>query len=170
MRPLPEHTLPYYLYYINLVKEDCVNEALKNNLEKSIDFLNRIPAEKENFSYLPGKWTTKQLLYHLIDTERILSYRALRFARGDAQLLPSFDEDVYAQEAPSKERDLKSLIKEFECVRTGSIFLFESLSEKHLLRMGETSSGKMNVLSIGYMICGHCVHHLNILKERYLNT
>lgn len=168
MRPKQEDYLSYYDYYINLIPENDVISALQNNQQSIFSFIQSIPNEKAEFSYASGKWSVKQVLNHIIDTERIFIYRALRFARHDAQVTPSFDENAYAEHANLGNTNLALLAEEFNCVRQSSILFFKQLSEKELLLKGNTVSGQVNVLSLGYMMCGHAQHHINVIQEKYL--
>lgn len=168
MRPNKTDHVPYYEYYINLVEENNIIDALTRTKEITSKFIANIPSGKENYYYTEGKWTVKQVINHITDTERILSYRALRFARGDAQLLPSFDENLFAANAVLHQTDLITLNAEFNAIRESTIMLFKQLTDKELLLKGKTQAGEVNVLSIGYMICGHALHHLKIVEERYL--
>lgn len=168
MRPLPGTYPDYYQNYIPLVKEDTICEALLSNMREVCDFFKTIPASKENFAYAPGKWTTKGVLNHLIDTERIFAYRALRFARKDAKKPLPFEQDDYVAGAETEKRSLADLTLEFETVRWSTVSLYKSFSEEALLRMGETAAGNASVLAIGYTVCGHYLHHMKVLKERYL--
>lgn len=168
MRPAKTDYPPYYDYYVNLVKEDNIIEALTQTKEFTSKFISNLPTEKENYFYQEGKWTVKQVINHLIDTERIISYRALRFARGDNQLLPSFDENRFAANANLEKTNFALLNAEFSAVRESNILLFKQFSEKELQLKGKTLAGEVSVLAIGYMICGHALHHLKIIAERYL--
>jgi hypothetical protein len=168
MRP-EKGTYPhYYTNYLPLVKEDELIPALEINREQMITFFRGVPKSKEQFSYAPGKWNIRQVLQHLNDTERILGYRALRFARQDPQQPLPFDENKYALSLDLSKRDLVSLIEEFETVRQASISLFKNFDEEMLMRSGKTAAGEATVISIGYMICGHAIHHMNVVRERYL--
>lgn len=151
-----------------MIPETDVISALKANHQSTLDFIESIPRLKVNHFYDDGKWTVKQVINHIIDTERILSYRALRFARGDAQLLPGFDENLYVANANLTETNMQLLMDEFDSVRLSTILMFKQLAEKQLLLKGNMASGETNVLSIGYFICGHAQHHVNVIKERYL--
>lgn len=168
MRPQVKDHIPYFLKYIDLIPEGDIISALKANHQSTLDFIEAIPRLKVNHFYDEGKWTVKQVINHIIDTERILSYRALRFARGDAQLLPGFDENLYAANANLTETNMQLLMDEFDSVRLSTILMFKQLAEKQLLLKGNMASGETNVLSIGYFICGHAQHHVNVIKERYL--
>lgn len=168
MKP-QEGTYPHYFeYYIKLIQDKNVLEALDANWILLKQILENLSKEKENYAYAPNKWTVKQLVSHLIDTERIFSYRALRFARKDPQQPLPFEEDHYAANAELSNRNLPDLIHEFETVRKASISLFKSFSENTLMNTGKTAIGDTTVLALGFMICGHARHHLNILQERYL--
>lgn len=168
MRPKKEDYITYYDYYINLIPEGDIISALENNHKETLEFMKNIPVGKIEFKYADNKWTVKQVLNHIIDTERIFSYRALRFSRGDSQALLPYDENFYAANANLTRTDLKLLTEEFDAVRKATILQFKQLSDKELLLKGTTSAGENNVLAIGFCICGHTKHHLNIIKERYL--
>ena len=135
-----------------------------NNLEQ---FATTISKEKELYVYAEGKWTFKQLLVHVIDTERIFNYRALRFARNDSTELQGFDHDFYNENVAANSQELQELIDEFKSVRASSISLFKSFSEEVLLRKGSASGNIISVRAIGFLISGHQKHHLKIFKERY---
>lgn len=142
--------------------------ALYNNHTRVLEFIKNIPAEKEDYRYADNKWTIKQVLGHVIDTERIFCYRALCFARGEKQVLPGFEEDEYAANANLSNTDIVMQAEEFDVVRKATTLFYKQLDEKDLLRKGRSASGENNVLSIGFVICGHALHHLNVIKERYL--
>lgn len=168
MRPLAKDYIPYFSQYMDLVPEVDIISALKANHQIVLDFIEEIPRQKLNYFYDEGKWTVKQVINHIIDTERILSYRALRFARGDNQKLLGFDENLYAANANLTNTNAQILADEFDSVRLSNILMFRQLSEKELLLKGQMASGEVNVLSLGYFLCGHAQHHINIIKERYL--
>ena len=168
MRPEKKDYLPYFESYINLVPEDDVISALKANHQTILDFIEDIPRLKLNYFYEEGKWTVKQVINHIIDTERILSYRALRFSRGDGQKTLSFDENLYAANANLTNTNTQILADEFDSVRLSNILMFKQLSEKELLLKGQMALGEVNVLALGYFLCGHAQHHINVIKERYL--
>ena len=161
-------TLPaHYDTYINKV-EDI---ELTNALEKfGKSFLH---AERDKLIalgdkvYAPGKWTVKDIIQHNIDAERVFSYRAMRFARNDKTLLPPFEENDYAVTAEACKRNLNELLDEFYSVRESTILLFKSFTPEMLVREGKMTSGDISVVSLGFAIVGHGVHHVGILKERY---
>ena len=168
MRPQKQDYIPYFENYINLVPESDVISALKANHQTILDFIEDIPRLKVNYFYDDGKWTVKQVINHIIDTERILSYRALRFARGDNQKTLGFDENLYASNANLTNTNTQILADEFDSVRLSNILMFKQLSEKELQLKGQMSSGEVTVLALGYFLCGHAQHHINVIKERYL--
>lgn len=161
-------TYPDYINgYIQLVKNEPLKPLLSEQLQYAYDFFEVIPPEKQSYSYAEGKWTVKEVLQHIIDTERILSYRALAFARKDPQTLPPFDETEYGKNAEAERRDWKNLVDEFKAVRTSTNYLFNSFSEDQLASVGTANKYQISVKALGYFITGHLRHHLNILKERY---
>lgn len=168
MRPV-QGTYPAFLEtYISKAKEENVLYALKANTQLLETFCKSIPQDKGDYAYAPDKWTVKQLLLHICDTERIFSYRALRFGRGDAQQPLPFEEDDYARNSNADKRTLNSVIEELLAVRKATTLLFESFSEEALNLTGNTKMGEVSVNSIGYAICGHAAHHVGVAAERYL--
>ena len=167
MKPNEKDYPVYYQSYLNLIEEGDVISALKANHQAVLDFIEEIPRLKLNYFYSEGKWTVKQVINHIIDTERILSYRALRFARGDNQALLGFDENLYAANANLTNTNAQILADEFDSVRLSNILFFKQLSDKELLLKGKMASGEVSVLALGYFLCGHAQHHINVIKERY---
>jgi hypothetical protein len=168
VRPQPSDHIPYYKHYVDLVAQDNIVDALIEGKKWIGAFIKSVPASKADHAYADKKWTVMQVLNHIIDTERIMSYRALCFSRGDKTKLPSFDENLYAENANLKHTDLQLLHDEFVAVREASILLFKQLDEKQLQVKGATGLGEVTVLSIGYMICGHSLHHIEVIQKRYL--
>ncbi|MBT3741221.1 MAG: DinB family protein [Polaribacter sp.] len=161
---------PYFEQYMQLVSKDekSIIENLVASQKVFDDVLRNLPVEKHNFSYAEGKWTMKELIQHIIDTERVFSYRALCFARNDNTSLPGFDQDVFVENDNANDRNYYDLLNEIEVLRKSSIQLFKSFSDEALLRVGVASNNKMSVRALGYLFSGHQMHHLNIIKERYL--
>jgi len=164
----PSEFPEYYTSYINEVKCLDITEALEENLHDFLNFIENIPVEKHEFQYLPGKWTIKEIVLHIIDAERIFGYRALRFARFDATPLAGFEENDYVPISNANNRDMKSLLTEFVAVRKATISLFENFTEEMLLHKGIASNGEISVRALGFIISGHCLHHQNVIRERYL--
>lgn len=168
MRPQKQDYIAYFEHYINLVSESDIISALKNNHQSSLQFFKSIPSNKFDYQYAPHKWTVKEVLNHIIDTERVFSYRALCFSRGETQILPGFDENEYANHADLSNVAFEDLVMEFDIVRQATIMQFSHLPNDKLLLKGKSAAGENNVLSLGYMIVGHTQHHINVVKERYL--
>jgi hypothetical protein len=158
----------FYHKYINTAKEKEVIKAIKKNSAEFDRLLKKIPAKKINYRYAEGKWTIKELLQHIIDAERVFAYRALRIARKDATPLASFDENKWAENSRGSERSWNDLLKEFRFLRKSTEILFGSFNEDQLLSKGIASNHEINVLALGYIIAGHVQHHINIIRERYL--
>ncbi len=140
-------------------------EDIFSETEEIIDSLSE---EKMNYRYEPGKWTIKDMLLHMSDSERIFIYRALRFSRGDETAVPGFEESIYAEHARANEREKEDIMREYSLVRESSIAFIESLSDESLDRKGTANNYLLSVRYIVNLIYGHHRHHLNILRERYL--
>ena len=166
-RPKPEEYHSFYGSYIEKVADD-VFAVLRQQAETLPELIRHIPAGKGDYAYAPGKWTIKEVLGHLIDTERIMTYRALRFARNDAQNLPGFEENEYVAESHYHERTLQSLAEEFAALRKANLFLFESLNGEELLRKGMANDNPVSVRALLFIMAGHIIHHQHVLQERYL--
>jgi DinB superfamily len=164
IKPMPE----YYDRYINLAEDIELAEAFRQSLHVidalDIDMLTKIGSKV----YAPGKWTIKDIIQHISDTERVFSYRALRFARNDQTALPGFDQDLFAANTTANQRSPDDLIHELEIVRQSTISLFNSFDEIQLLRKGKCWKSELSVLAIGFNIIGHQQHHFTIIAERYL--
>jgi len=158
----------YFGKYINLVSEDDLSEAFKIQFPKIENFLSGIDEEKSNFAYSPGKWTLKELMQHIIDAERIFDYRALCFTRKETISLPSFDENLYAENSNANVRSWKSLCREFINLRRSTEDMFNSFSEEMLQLKGFANNNTILVVSIGYTLIGHVYHHIKVVEERYL--
>lgn len=162
--PMPD----YFDRYIDMNDDVELNEALQISLHD----LKNFPIERwksiGDRVYAEGKWTIKQILQHVIDTERIFSYRALCFARGETALLPSFDEAGYAQQATTAHRTIDDLVAELATVRSSLITLYQSFTPEMLQRAGLGFKGLYSVLAIGFIIAGHQRWHARIIEERYL--
>ena len=167
-RPMPTDYSSFYANYVRLVEEDNVLAALKNDFENQVNFFRNIDVEKQNYKYEADKWTMKEMLQHIIDTERIFAYRALAFARQDQTPLPGFDENSYAANSNANARNWESLCQELVSVRATSVELFESFESAVLMQIGNASNNNITVNAIGFIITGHLLHHKNIATERYL--
>ena len=169
MTPPDLTSLPqFYRRYVEHVKDYDLFEAFKVSSTKTISLVRSLSEEKGDYRYAPGKWTIKELLCHMIDTERILSYRALRFARNDKTPLHGFEENDYAPQANAENRTIVSIADEMVRLRSTTVDLFASFNEEMLMRRGLANNVEFSVLTIGYIIPGHESHHRSILNERYL--
>jgi len=164
----PEEFAAFYKGYVDLVGDDDVLEKLTVNQKKTYYFFLSLPSEKADFAYAEGKWSIKEVLGHMIDTERIMCYRLLRFSRGDHHPLAGFNENFYTSRSNYKERDLEDLADEFSALRKANLYLYKNLNEDQLKRKGTASNATVSVKALLYIIAGHEMHHLNIIKERYL--
>jgi uncharacterized damage-inducible protein DinB len=160
---------PYFQGYLNLVAEGDFFELFKQNTDECISFFESLPKEKHDYSYAIGKWSVKKVLMHIIDTERVLSYRALVGARGDnTTQLQSYDDDAYANNVDVSKRSLESIIEEFKTIRRATELLYENITEEQSKFKASTQNYPITPGALGYIMIGHCTHHLNVLKERYL--
>jgi uncharacterized damage-inducible protein DinB len=163
-----EEYVSYQKMYLDLVQDKSIVASLENSLSEFIVFFNSIDEDKLDYSYQEGKWTIKELMLHVIDTERVFQYRALRFARKDKTNLPGYDENLYVPNSNASSRNLVSLLKEFTAVRNSTTALFSTFDEKSMLCIGNSGENTMSVRAIAYITLGHQIHHINIVKERYL--
>lgn len=168
-KPLAGEYAPYAIMYIGLLPDDgLVLQHLAENLRATTDLILSLPAEKLLYRYAAGKWTIKEVLVHIIDDERIYAYRALRFARNDKTELPGFEQDDYALHSGANERDIDDILTELSTVRRSTISLFESFDQQALTRAGVANGNVMSVRAAAYHLAGHELHHVNLIKERYL--
>jgi uncharacterized damage-inducible protein DinB len=160
----------YAIMYIKLLPDDgLLLTHLKENFDKTKEFILSLPEEKLTYRYAKNKWTIKEIIVHIIDDERIYAYRALCFARNDKTELPGFEQDDYAIFSNANERSIESILKEYEAVRNATITLFEGFDETAILREGIANKNKATVRALGYHLAGHELHHINIIKEKYLS-
>lgn len=169
MRPDTSSYPHYFNTYIKLVPEENIVQAIELHSPYAMQFFSSISEEQSLYKYADEKWTVKEILQHVIDAERIFAYRALALARGEQNALPGFDEVNYAKNADTNNRHWSSLVKEFIHVRSSSEDLIKSLDESKMQITGSVSDYRISVLAILYTLAGHCIHHINIIKERYLD-
>jgi len=158
----------YIQRYLNLIPSENWLEEMKIVCNQTLEFYQSLTEEQSNFAYAEGKWTLKTLLEHLTDTEKIFHYRALRFARKDTTDLAGFDENQYAENGTANQQELPTLIEEFHLNRLLSLVFFNKLTSEQLTQRGKVNGNELSVETIGKLIVGHNIHHLNIIKERYL--
>lgn len=154
--------------YLRLVNADTVSEAIDKYSVSIPGFFKSIPIDKVSYRYAEGKWSVKEVLQHIIDAERIFTYRALRIARHDKTPLPGFDEKSYAAATNADERSWESLLEEFEAVRKSTDLLLQSFTKEQLEQTGTTNGETNTVKAISFIVFGHILHHINVLKEKYL--
>src|SRR6478736_1281976 len=164
-RPAAADSAEFYHRYINYTKGDSAKEIVSNHSRNIHDVYNSLPEEKAHYAYAEGKWTIKQLLQHIIDAERIFTYRALRIARKDKTPLPGFDETAYAENDGSVNRTLQSLKDEFNAVRTATDLLLNNFSETQLNETGTASDKSITTNALCFITYGHLLHHKLILEE-----
>jgi hypothetical protein len=169
-RPAPGDCAPYYEQYINQVEEGDIVRILRLSAFETIVFLEHLTEEQWDSRYAPGKWSMKESLLHLIDTERVMAYRALRFSRGDATELAGFDQDAYVPSSAADQRSPQSLIEEYQAVRNASVQLFKNLPVEAWDKKGKASGHMVTVRALAYIIAGHELHHKIIFRTRYLET
>jgi len=158
----------YVQRYLDQIPSGSWLEELKNSGNQTVEIYSGITEEQSQFAYAAGKWTLKELLLHLSDTERVFQYRILAFARGDKNQLPGFDENGYADHSFANSRNLQSLLEEYRTVRKSSQILLETLNPQAMNNKGIANGNEISVETIGKLIVGHNYHHLNIIRQRYL--
>lgn len=158
----------FYQGYIDLIEGDDFREAIRRNSKQFRKFMEKIPRKKYDYAYAEGKWTLREMLQHIVDAERVFTYRAVTFSRKDASPLPGFDENSWAVQAHANGRRWKDLLEEFTAVRTATEYLFDSLSDEQLRFVGNANGRPLNGFTIGFIVPGHVTHHMKIIEERYL--
>ncbi|MBP8792888.1 MAG: DinB family protein [Lutibacter sp.] len=159
---------PFYKIYIEAVGIVNLFDVLESSLYELLKTVDNLSEEALNYQYEDDKWTIKDILQHLIDTERIMCYRALRFSRNDATELPGYDESWYVDHSNGNDRNLVDLLNELKLVRLSSIALFKSFTEEMFTLSGIANDADITVRALCFIIPGHQLHHLKIIKERYL--
>ncbi|PHN07311.1 DinB family protein [Flavilitoribacter nigricans] len=167
-RPTESEYAPYFQRYTSKVSETDAFAVLEQAFTDHLEFLAGIPADRWDFRYAPGKWSLKESIIHMIDTERIFAYRALRIARNDQTPLPGFEQDDYVPFYHAEKRSPASIIAEYKAVRMATLELFRYLDEEDLLRTGTMSGMPISVRALAYLIGGHERHHIILTKEKYL--
>ncbi len=158
----------FFSTYINIAGNTILQEELEICLHDFIRFVQNIPLDKFDYSYAEGKWTIKEIIQHIIDTERIFQYRALRISRNDKTPLSGFDENNYVDNSSGNLRTIQDLLTEMAVVRQSTLSLYKSFSTEQLLKTGTASNNQISVRAIGFIIIGHQKHHQKIFEERYL--
>ena len=168
-RPQPSEYNDFFQRYIDQVPEGELATVIWQETDESLDLLYSIPEEKHNYRYAPGKWTIKDVLVHVTDTERVMSYRALAAARGDRHtVLGLMDENLYAAGVDNTDRPMESIIEEFTAVRSATELMFSSFAEDKWLQESNVGGKMTTARAWAYILLGHARHHLNVIQERYL--
>ncbi len=167
-RPQPGEYNSFFERYINQTKEQNAHALLEELTPVLESFYTNLPESKADYAYAPGKWTLKEVLQHVTDTERIFSYRLLRIARKDATPLPSFEENDYVANADANRRSFDAIKQEFLAVRKASNLLIESLTPAQLNNRGIVSGTETSANAIAFILFGHLMHHKAVIEERYL--
>jgi uncharacterized damage-inducible protein DinB len=167
-RPEPSEYAPYHVRYISQVGGDDILTTLDDQRRQMLIFLCGREEEDGEFRYAPDKWSMKEVLGHVCDTERIFTYRALRISRGDKTPLPGFEQDDYTRNAPFEHRPLAEIIEDYIAVRRATLTLFRNLDEAAWMRRGIVNNHELSVRALAYMTAGHEIHHKKILEEKYI--
>jgi hypothetical protein len=165
-RPEPSEYDPYYQTYIDKTNQDDGLEALRFSHQAMLDFLDQ--NLNLEYQYAPEKWTVRQVVMHIIDTERIFGYRALRIARGDSTPLPGFDQDLFAENSRNSSLSWEFLCMDFEQLARSTELLFESFEEDDLIRIGTANENRLSVRAAAFIIAGHNLHHLDVFHQKYM--
>ncbi len=168
-KPPPNEYAPFAKNYIDLIEEGDILKTLARQADFCATYFGTF-ADLGDHQYAEDKWTVKQVLQHIIDAERVFSYRILRISRGDLTPMEGFDENDYADAAPVHQRTVDDITSEFMAVRSSTYALLSSLIPDQWTLTGTASGANVSVRALAYMIAGHCAHHVNILKERYTET
>lgn len=168
-RPESTEYAKFYAGYVSLVPETDVMTALQDQVFDFETLLADISDEQGDYAYAENKWTIRELLGHMIDGERVFSYRAFRISRSDETPLASFEENAYVANSNFKNRTLRDLVEEFSCLRNANVLMFQNMDETAWSRIGTASDAKVSVRALAYIMVGHVRHHLHILRERYLS-
>lgn len=168
-RPDREEYAPFYAPYIALAPEGSVEAHLTFQLEETIRFLSSIPESKHSHRYADDKWKLKEVLGHITDTERVMSYRLLRISRGDKSPLPGFDENIFVANSLFATQSWEDLVETYSAVRRATLTLFRGISGEMWMRSGTASEVGVSARALAYIIAGHELHHLNVIKEKYLD-
>jgi len=166
-RPQAGEYAPYYERYISLIQENDILATLDRQRREMVLLLSGLSEEQGDFRYAPEKWSAKEVLGHVCDTERIFAYRALRISRGDATPMEGFEQDDYVKNGPFARHAIAEVIEDYIAVRRATISLLRSLEEAAWSRRGVANKNEVTVRAIAYTIAGHEVHHRGILEEKY---
>ena len=166
--PQSDEAAPYYFRYIDLVKDGNILQVLRTQMEEALSLFSGISEEKSLHRYQPDKWSIREMLAHINDAERVFSFRALSFARGDGAPLPSFDEKAWAPQAHADDHAFASHVEDFQAVRLATLTLMRNFSSEAWNKRGVASDNSITVRALAFILAGHVFHHINVLREKYL--
>lgn len=158
----------FYSTYVSLVPKENIIQTLSDQMHEVFTLLNSLPGEKAYFKYAPDKWTLKEVIGHIIETERVFAYRAFAISRGDTQHLPGMDQDKYMLGNNYNKRSVANLSNEYLAVRVSTIHLFNTMTQEMISKKGNASGFEVTVRALAFIIAGHNLHHYNIIKKKYL--
>ncbi len=167
-RPGADEHAPFYAGYIAEAPAGDLIDALESQRADVLATLRRVPESRGGHRYAEGKWSIREVVAHVCDSERVFAYRLLRFARGDGTALPGFDENVFAKSSEAEARTLADLAKEFAAVRGATIALIRPMQDPQMARRGTASGKEISARALAWIVAGHAQHHLEVLRERYL--
>ncbi len=167
-RPDASEFNPYYSRYISLVPGGSILATLREGSSRTTNLFSSITEEQASFRYAPDKWTIKQMFGHIIDTERIFAYRALRISRNDTTPIEGFEQDDYVSNGPFDRCALADLLDEYSAVRNATVLLFSNLTAEGWSRKGVANKNEITVRALAYIVAGHELHHCHVLREKYL--
>ncbi|MGG4497371.1 DinB family protein [Brevibacillus reuszeri] len=169
-RPTRDEASSYYFIYIDQVPEGDLSVILSEQMKETVSLLSSLEENQGDDRYAPDKWTVKEVLGHIIETERIMSYRVLSFARGEQAQLFGFDQEAYVKAARFHERNLSDLLEEFTAVRQATLTLLRGVPQEAWTNTGNLGNAKVSARAIAYVLTGHEKHHVQVLKEKYLSV
>ncbi|SHS10328.1 metal-dependent hydrolase [Mycobacteroides abscessus subsp. abscessus] len=161
---------PYYSRYVDLVPEGDLTSILLQQMKETVDILKGLTEQQAHFSYGVGKWSIKEVIGHITDTERIMGYRLLSFARGEKAELPGYDDNEYVRNAYFNSLFLQDLLENFEITRESTLQLIKSLPKEAYIRRGKANGSDVSVRALVCIIAGHELHHRKLIKERYIGS
>ena len=167
-KPNPDEYAAYYERYISKVDTDNPIKGLAESRKKMVKLISGLSKKQLNYRYAEDKWTIREILVHVMDGERVFGYRALRFARNDQTPLPGYEENEWAPESKAAKRKIKSIMREYRAVREATIEQFSNFDEEMMMRSGTANNNGMSVRALLYVILGHEIHHMGVIKEKYL--
>lgn len=168
IRPSNEEYAAHFKRYVDLVPEGDIRKALEQSLKTTTEMYAAFTEERGSYRYAPEKWSLKQVLGHVTDNERIMSYRALRIARGDQTQLAGYDENVFMSNASFDEMPLTAIVDDYVAVRRATLTLLNGISDEAWTRIGVVGGNESSARAWIYILAGHELHHLNVIRERYL--